>query len=191
MTKAELRKNAIAQRKALTDQERHLKSHAICNNFLANFNLENIKYVHVFLPIAKQKEIDTTLFITQLNQAYPAIQILIPKADTQTLAMQSYLYDTQLQLMENQWGILEPRTGTIVDPIAIDLVIIPLLAFDKKGYRVGYGKGFYDRFLVQCRKEVMKVGLSYEEPVEQIANIDTFDIPLHFCVTPKKVWKFV
>lgn len=70
------------------------------------------------------------------------------------------------------------------------MVLIPLLAFDKKGYRVGYGKGFYDRFLADCRPDVVKVGLSVFEPIDEIADLNEFDIKMDFCITPNRVWQF-
>ncbi|MDY6994028.1 MAG: 5-formyltetrahydrofolate cyclo-ligase, partial [Pseudomonadota bacterium] len=72
----------------------------------------------------------------------------------------------------------------------INLVLCPLLAFDKKGFRVGYGKGFYDRFFQKCQPNAIKVGLSFEEAVEHIEDINQYDIPLNYCVTPKKLYVF-
>jgi 5-formyltetrahydrofolate cyclo-ligase len=73
----------------------------------------------------------------------------------------------------------------------IDLVIVPLLAFDKYGNRVGYGKGFYDRFLSKCRSNVIKVGVSFFEPADRITDINPLDIRLDYCITPTRVWKML
>ena len=70
------------------------------------------------------------------------------------------------------------------------MVLVPLLAFDSKGYRVGYGKGFYDRFLKQCRNDCVKIGLSYFEPIDAINDAGEFDVPLDFCITPQKAYVF-
>jgi len=69
-------------------------------------------------------------------------------------------------------------------------VLVPLLSFDKKGFRVGYGKGFYDRFLMQCKSDCIKIGLSYFDPIDVIDDADEFDVPLDFCITPQKVYVF-
>jgi 5-formyltetrahydrofolate cyclo-ligase len=90
----------------------------------------------------------------------------------------------------NSWGITEPESGELVSPKCLDMVLVPLLVFDKQGKRVGYGKGFYDRFLSQCRSNVLKVGLSYFKPIEKIGDADTYDIPLDICVTPDEIWYF-
>ena len=70
------------------------------------------------------------------------------------------------------------------------MVIVPLLAYDKEGHRVGYGKGYYDKFLEKCNPHTMTVGLSFFDPVKEITDIEPFDVPLNYCITPKKLWVF-
>jgi len=64
------------------------------------------------------------------------------------------------------------------------------MAFDLKGYRIGYGAGFYDRFLEQCRPGILKVGLSHFPPLDQLIDTNDHDMKLDFCITPYKVYKF-
>ena len=90
----------------------------------------------------------------------------------------------------NKFGIDEPIEGIDMFPTEIDLVIVPLLSFDKKGHRVGYGKGYYDRFLKQCRKDCLKIGFSYFDPVDLIEDFNKFDIKMDYVVTPQTVYKF-
>jgi 5-formyltetrahydrofolate cyclo-ligase len=90
----------------------------------------------------------------------------------------------------NEYNIPEPLDNDVVPPDAIDLVIIPLLAFDEKGNRVGYGKGFYDRYLKECREDCMKLGFSYFDPVDSIDDAGEFDVPLDFCITPHRTYVF-
>ena len=87
-------------------------------------------------------------------------------------------------------GIPEPVDGLEVPASKLDVVFVPLLAFDKKGHRVGYGGGFYDRFLKSCKKDVLKIGLSFFLPELEIEDIHSDDIPLDFCVTPGEVFRF-
>jgi 5-formyltetrahydrofolate cyclo-ligase len=91
---------------------------------------------------------------------------------------------------KNQYGIDEPVNGMEVSPDDIDMIIVPLLGFDTHGYRVGYGKGFYDRFLCRCRKDCIKVGFSYFEPVDIIEDVNQFDIKLDYCITHEKFYIF-
>lgn len=95
-----------------------------------------------------------------------------------------------MELALSDWQIHEPSHNETIASNEIDLVIVPLLAFDERGYRVGYGRGFYDRFLAQCRPDAQKIGLSYFPPVERIDDVNEFDIKLDSCVTPGKVWRF-
>jgi 5-formyltetrahydrofolate cyclo-ligase len=90
----------------------------------------------------------------------------------------------------NEFNVPEPMHDDEVDPAEIDLVLVPLLAFDKKGFRVGYGKGYYDRFLNGCRDDCIKLGFSYFEPIESIEGTHEFDVPLDLCITPQQVYVF-
>jgi len=90
----------------------------------------------------------------------------------------------------NHAGIGEPTTGELIYPEELDMVFVPMLAYDKKGFRVGYGKGFYDRYLQMCRRNVIKVGFSYFEPEEAIPEVNEFDIPLNLAITPQSIYEF-
>ena len=92
--------------------------------------------------------------------------------------------------LKNEFNIYEPEEGNRVDPTEIDMILVPLLAYDKKGYRVGYGKGFYDKFFAGCRKDCIKAGFSYFEPVDEITDKADFDVPLDLCITPQTVYVF-
>jgi 5-formyltetrahydrofolate cyclo-ligase len=91
---------------------------------------------------------------------------------------------------ENDYSIAEPVNGIDISAEDIDAVFVPLLCFDSKGYRVGYGKGFYDRFLSNCREDVIRIGFSYFEAVDSIEDINEFDVPLNICITPNKLYEF-
>jgi 5-formyltetrahydrofolate cyclo-ligase len=90
----------------------------------------------------------------------------------------------------NAWGITEPKEGRVIEPEQIDLILVPLLVCDKFGYRVGFGKGFYDRYLALCRKDVVKIGFSYFDPIDKIADTGQFDVPLTYCITPQHTYEF-
>ena len=91
---------------------------------------------------------------------------------------------------QNEWNIPEPINGISISTEQIDVVFIPLLAYDKTGNRVGYGKGFYDKFLAKCKPETIKIGLSFFESVESIIDVFEEDIRLDYCVTPKLIYKY-
>jgi len=153
-------------------------------------DLQGVGCIHIYLPMLQRLEPDTVPIIHWLKGHHPHIKRVFPKTDFASLRMDAYADDGALKLEENTLGIFEPVTGNLVDVGDIDMVIVPLLAFDTKGYRVGYGMGFYDRFMAQCKPGTRFAGLSFFEPVEAIADIDGYDIPLHLCITPEKVWVF-
>ncbi|MGJ8738099.1 5-formyltetrahydrofolate cyclo-ligase [Zobellia laminariae] len=145
-------------------------------------------YYHIFLPISENKEIDTT-FILSILQGKDK-NVVLPKVGDNT-TLQHYLLTDSTRLKKNKWNIPEPVDGIEVPISKIDVVFIPLLAFDKKGNRVGYGKGFYDTFLAECREDVIKIGLSLF-PAEDDLITDTYDndVPLDYCVTPSETYSF-
>lgn len=186
MIKAEIRASATLQRKGLSDEQVEAYSRQLLGYFTA-FDFSAVKTIHIFLPIAKKKEPDTFLFIDWLALHHPEIRIIVPKADFDTALMSNYVYKGKEGLIRNLYNILEPEKGEIHTG-DVDIVLVPMLAFDLKGYRVGYGKGFYDRFLQGIN--TLKVGLSFFDPVERIDDVKAHDIPLDQCITPHRVFIF-
>lgn len=187
MNKVELRKAYQLKRKQLSSEEVEAESLAICNRFFSDFQLEKIKSIHIFLPILLKNEINTYCIINRLSIEFPNIKIVIPKIEGQDV--QSCLLTPETVLKNNSLNIPEPDQVIPFSHQELDLIIIPLLAFDKKGNRIGYGKGFYDRFLTTCRRNAIKVGVSLFEAEENI-EAESFDVPLDFCVTPKRLYSF-
>ncbi len=187
MTKAELRKKYKALRQQLSPTEIEEKSIAIANQLL-QLNIWNYQYYHIFLPITAQKEIDTE-FILHILQGKDK-HIVISKSDFSDGSLSHYLLTDQTKLTLNKWGIPEPIDGIPIPNNKIDVVFVPLLAFDKQGNRVGYGKGFYDRFL-SLSKPKFCIGLSFFEAEIKINDADMLDIPLNYCVLPDKTYNFI
>jgi 5-formyltetrahydrofolate cyclo-ligase len=190
MLKVAIRQEALLRRSSYTHEEIAFRSQRICDHFFASFSLNSIGKLHLFLPIGRQKELDTWLLVNRLRTCYPEVNIVVPVANLRLTSLTHHLLLPDTPLVENPWGIPEPVGTVEVPPAAIDMVLLPLLAFDLKGNRVGYGKGFYDRFLTQCRPGVMKVGLSLEPPLPQVSDANPFDIALDAAVTPEEVFRF-
>ena len=186
MQKIELRKAYRNKRDNLSFEKIQSQSLKISNNVL-QMKIWSFLYYHIFLTITESKEIDTSYLLTLLQGKDK--NIIVPKtvSDNQ---LENYLLTDNTLLKKNKWHIPEPVDGIIVDEKQIEVVFIPLLAFDKKGNRVGYGKGFYDTFLKNCNADVLKIGLSLFEPEEKINDITKNDVPLDYCITPDKVYKF-
>jgi 5-formyltetrahydrofolate cyclo-ligase len=189
MNKKELRKIYLAKRETLAMQDLDLRSRVITEKFFASFNLENTHTIHIYLPIQTKKEINTWLLIERFRKEYSRIKLIISRSNPSNGTMDNFYFTEETILNVNKWGIPEPLSGDRCASEKVDLVFVPLLAFDKKGNRVGYGKGYYDRFLSECKKDVIKVGLSLEEPVKKI-DAELFDVALTHCITPLKVYTF-
>ena len=182
MTKRELRKIYLEKRLQLTEAEYDNLSQRICRQFFNRLDLTNVKVVHLFLPIKKNKEPNTWFITERLRSDYPTIKISIPKIVDEQLF--NYYLDSDCILEENKWGISEPIKGNLTESKEIDLVLVPLLAFDKENHRVGYGKGYYDRFLKQCRTDSKKIGLSFFHAVEKIDDVNEHDLALDAFIIP-------
>jgi len=185
--KKELRLQYKNLRKALTLDEIEEKSLAIANN-LIQLPIWEKTYFHLFLPIEEQKEVNTEYVLHLLSGKDK--EIVVSKSDFETRIMTHFLLTDNTKIKKNEYNIPEPVSGLKVPAETIDVVFVPLLAFDVLGNRVGYGKGFYDKFLSECKPETIKIGLSFFEAENQIEDIFELDIQLDYCVTPEKVYEF-
>lgn len=185
MNKIEARKKYLELREKLDNEQLVSKSISIANNAL-NLPIWEFNFFHIFLSIQNKAEVDTTPIINILIGKDK--EILISKSDFNNLSMKSYIFNEETLLKKNKYDIPEPINGKEFKE-NIDVIFIPLLAYDKKGNRVGYGKGFYDRFLRTQKNNIIKVGLSFFGP-EEIVEKKEFDQRLDYCVTPEKVFSF-
>jgi 5-formyltetrahydrofolate cyclo-ligase len=190
MTKQELRKTYFQKRLALTADEYRRLSEQLCTVLFQNVNLSAITVLHTFIPIEKNKEPDTWLIIDKVRKEFPHIKISIPKINDQTSMLDNFFYEGPDQLEKNTWGILEPKQGKPTPLEKIDIVLVPLLAADEQGHRVGYGRGFYDKFLNQSTASIKKIGLSFFPPVKSISDVNTNDHELSHLVTPETFYTF-
>jgi 5-formyltetrahydrofolate cyclo-ligase len=140
------------------------------------------------LPITEQKEVDTELILHLLSGKDK--EIIISKADFDSRKMTHFLLTDNTKFKKNEYNIPEPVDGIEVPSNKIEVVFVPLLAFDKQGHRVGYGKGFYDNFLAECAPETIKIGLSFFEAEKLINDVYENDIKMDYCITPNKIYTF-
>ncbi|PRD51377.1 5-formyltetrahydrofolate cyclo-ligase [Sphingobacterium gobiense] len=190
MTKAELRRDYKRRRSLLTEEEIGSFNISILNELL-QVDWRGVHYIHTFLPITEQNEPDMWSFITNIRVYYPRIHIVVSRSEPRDYSMKHFLLTEDVVLKENAWGIVEPIDGEQVSETLLDVVLVPLLIVDKAGNRIGYGKGFYDRFLSKCRADCRKIGVSLFEPIEKIDDINPLDVPLDMVVTPKGKVQFV
>ena len=190
-TKAELREHIIRKRAALSTADWQLASQKICTNFFTLIEPAFSGTIHVFLPIIEKKEPDTWLIINKLWRQYPAVEVVASKTLWKQRKLQNYLLKYSGTVKANKWGIPEPTNAELYAREEFDMVLVPLLAFDHYGQRLGYGGGFYDRFLSSFDNQPKIVGLSLFEALEEgLPEVNEHDVPLHYCITPEAIYNF-
>jgi 5-formyltetrahydrofolate cyclo-ligase len=187
MTKKELRTKYNALRQNLSEATIEDLSLQIANQII-HLDIWQHSFYHLFLPIETKKEVNTEYILQVL--AGKDKNIVLSVSDFSTREMTHFLLTDATKIKKNKYNIPEPVDGLEVPVSKINVVFVPLLAFDEKGNRVGYGKGFYDQFLSKCQTETIKIGLSFFESETLILDTLTTDIQLDYCVTPTKVYNF-
>lgn len=182
MKKSELRKIYTDKRKQLSEDDVRLKSLNLLQQ-LKEANWFEKEVFHVFLPMEKRKEVFTWFFIEFLRMKGKTIAV--SKCNFETTTLNHFILERDTTLEENHYGVLEPINAKPIDPKELDVVLVPLMISDQKNYRVGYGKGFYDRFLMECRSDVQTIGLNFFEPIHSIEDLNKYDIPLQQVIHPK------
>ena len=187
MTKAEARRYHLDLRKQLTPSQMQKKQEGLMNH-IKIFDLSQAGVVHLFLSIQKQKEPNTKALVDFLFDK--GKKVVVPQTDFATKKMTHWEIFPQISLQPNTYNIPEPVGGLPIQPSVIDLVFVPLLGYDGKGQRVGYGQGFYDRFLNKCSPQTVFVGLSYFLPCPEITDCIPTDIRLHSCIHSEGIIEF-
>ena len=189
MIKKELRELYKEKRKSISSKEK-LKLDDLLLIRFQQLYFEDTNLLLTYWPMANMQEPNTHLFTGFMRHSIPVLQIAYPVADFSKAHMHAVVINEETVYHTNTYGITEPKEGMLIAPAKIDIIFVPLLVCDAHGYRVGYGKGFYDKYLAQCREDIIKIGFSYFEPVEKIDDRDVFDVPLNYCVTPQNLYEF-
>jgi len=182
MFKSDLRKLYKQKRNSLTQTEKEKLQESIYQQI---FELQTnyIRTVHLFLSMRKFNEIDTKPIIDFFRDKEKRVIVSRCNFEDDTLSHFYFEKDTKLEL--NKFGVPEPINAEQANVKDIDLVFVPMLISDEQKYRVGYGKGFYDRFLSECREDTLTVGLNFFPPIKKIEDTHEFDVPLDFVIYPK------
>jgi len=187
MTKSQIRSAYRLLRGELSAETVEELSLQIANQLL-KMPIWQKAFYHIFLSIISFKEVNTDYILNILSGKDK--NIVLSKSDFESGKMTNYLLTDSTVIKKNEYNIPEPIDGIEIPTSKIEVVFVPLLAFDEKGNRIGYGKGFYDRFLSECSPETLKIGLSFFKAESEIIGIETSDIGLDFCVTPDKIYRF-
>lgn len=182
MKKQELRKVYKQKRTDLTDAQIEKLQENIYKQ-IYNLDISKVKTVHLFLSLIKFKEINTMPIINFFREK--EIRIVVSKCNFKDNTLSHFYYDKNTVLELNKFGVLEPINAVEVEETVLDLIFVPLLISDNQNFRVGYGKGFYDRFLSNCRKDAKKIGLNFFTPINNIEDLNKFDVALNAVIYPK------
>ena len=188
MKKDQIRKIYLKKREELPLSIFEEESSLLIKNSIRLINKYQPSCIHCFLPIHSKNEIDTMPIIQHCWENNIAVVVPISNFEDGTLKNAEFKADTKTK--QAKYNISEPINPVWVNDETIDMVITPLLAFDGEGYRVGFGKGFYDRFFASLNKDVQRIGISLFESCENIEDINEHDITLTHCVTPNKTYTF-
>lgn len=185
MNKAELRQSYKEKRRRLSNSEVKRLSLGILSK-LQELDFSGETVFHIFLPIPKRNEVDTYpiidwLFALKKTPVVPAVQ---------GEEMNCCELKQNEKLKSGAFGTLEPMKCRDFDPQKIDVILMPMLICDKAGNRVGYGGGYYDRFLKKCWPDILKIGLGFFAPVEKVSDVFPGDIALDYCVTSDEIVSF-
>lgn len=189
MLKRIARTDFLKKRMELEVQDLQEKSEAIFRQFSLH-PWPGCEWLLSYYPLTDRKEFDVAPCEKALLTSHTRARLAWPRIDAEKLTMEALAVDPGGMYAKNRYNILEPISGDFVDPAQIDIIFVPLVIFDTRGYRVGYGKGYYDRFLLRCRPDALKVGFCFFEAIPAIRDIDEFDVPLNLCITPSRVYEF-
>ena len=189
--KKELRKTFLSRRRELTDDQVLHRSQAIFQNWLSFLDPQKHRTVHTFLSIRAFREVETSPFIAHLETAHPAVRVGVPRVGFESKELTHHLFLPH-QLEKNSWGIFEPKIeAPVMEPHEFDMILVPMLAFDRRGDRLGYGGGYYDKFLAQVRPDCDLIGLCFALGLSmEDLPASIHDVPLHCVVTEDGVHRF-
>jgi len=183
MDKKSLRRLFLEKRKSLSKKEVSQKSKIIRQKTLELPQIIPSKCILLYLPI--NNEVGTFDLIRHLQLVGKIIYL--PAYSNENYDICEFVSFDNLKV--GPYGILQPINNSTMDTGNIDMAILPGVAFDKSGTRLGYGKGVYDRLLKNSR--LVKIGLGYEFQVEDKLPKESHDVVLNVLVTDKKVYQFI
>ena len=175
MNKQDIRRLMLEKRKKYTKTEIYSKSTILTNKLFKKYDFNKINTLHIYLSIDENNEVDTWNIIHNIFENYKT-KIIVPKVNGDKL--DHYYLNKNTILTKNKYNILEPLNAEPYTHNSFDMIIVPLLCVNENGYRVGYGGGYYDRFLSEYIG--LKIGLSLEDPIE--FEVEDHDISLDDCI---------
>lgn len=182
LQKAQMRRELLTRREALSVDEVERKSALIQDRFLDRGFLEGVSALALYAPFKNEVRMDRIFEEARCL----GIELYFPRVDQKDRSLSFCKVKNWKELVEGSWGILEPSGNEKKDIRECDLVLVPGLAFDEKGYRLGFGKGFYDQSLRGGR--ATKIALAYDFQIIPHLPIETHDLRCDFVVTERRTY---
>jgi len=185
-TKEEIRQEMRAKRKEISKEERRVAGKEICKKLIESEIYLLLKSWKVALYLSTTHEIPTRYIARSIWESKR--EVVVPYWSTTKESYQLTLMRPMAKLISGKMGIREPQERIPVTPEEVDAFILPGLAFDAQGGRLGYGAGIYDKILTQARKSVPKIAICYDwQVLEEPLPLEAHDIRMDWLVTEKRV----
>ena len=181
--KSETRRINKEKRALLDKQEVEQKSKKACLHFTESLIYKNSKEIMVYMPLGN--ETDTTYIVNQARKDNK--KLIYPVTDEKTGEITPVYSEKDTVFTEGAFGVKEPDERKVADFKNIDVVIVPGIAFDRNGNRVGFGKGCYDKFLVKT--DCIKIGFCYSFQLVDEIQSDIYDIKMDYITTEEGIIK--
>lgn len=182
--KKEIRNMIIKKRDELSLESRNNKDNSILDKLLKSEMY--IKSKNIFTFINYGSEVDTKKFI--IKAIADGKKIFVPKTIKSTREMKALEISSLENLKPDNWGILEPETfNREINKQELDLIIVPGVAFDRNGNRIGYGGGYYDRYFSDLNSTIKKVVLAYDIQLMESFQCEDHDIKVDFIITEREI----
>ncbi len=175
LTKAQIRSKILLRLKMQKEEDRNRKSKLIKDKLLRNKVFKKAKRVMFYIALGG--EVNTKEMIREAKKTGKLICVPVYRKDKET--MQPAIFEDHAKLKKGPYGVLEPVTEIMLKPEDLDLVIVPGLAFDKEGRRLGRGKGCYDRFLRKLSENTSSIGLAFDFQVLPLVPTAKHDVSVN------------
>ncbi|MFP8488240.1 5-formyltetrahydrofolate cyclo-ligase [Gracilimonas sp. Q87] len=181
--KTVFRKTVLKQREQFDTKTWRNKSDLIIKKVQNLEQFITAKYIHLYVSMNERNEVETESLIDEVLES--GKHLVVPVTNFRNGTLTHSILSDKSELKQNKWGVKEPKTIKQFDISKLDLIIIPMAAADRSGNRLGYGKGFYDRFL--NNSNAFKTGLVFSDFLFEEIPTEAFDEKLDAIITDKEV----
>lgn len=182
-SKSEIREVLLSKRSSIPPEEYAKKSRKIISRLTQTDAFRQASVIHLYISMNQRNEVNTFPLIEKLLTA--GKKLVVPVMNMDNGSLKHVQIDSTDKLKENEWGVMEPESGEEYPAKKLDLIIVPMVGADENRNRMGYGKGYYDRFLssVDCPA----IGLVFEDCVLPELPVEPHDRKLSAVITENRI----